>query len=154
MNIVERTLNNLNEKPLTPSQRRARGRIMKRLAPKIARKKAIALKKKASPEKILKRAEKAAKEIIRNKILKDKKYQDLEAGQKALVDKKVEKKKAAIKKIAKKILPKIKKKEVERLKSMKSKEESSKIHEVEQPTPKAAYDFKDVHTIEIYDEDK
>ena len=154
MNIIEKTLTNLSEKPLTPSQRRARGRIMKRLAPKIARKKAIAMKKKASPEKILKRAEKAAKEIIRNKILKDKKYQDLEAGQKAVVDKKVEKKKAAIKKIAKKILHKIKKKEVERLKSMKTKNESSKIHEVEQPTPKAAYNFKDIHTVEIYDEDK
>ena len=144
-------MDKLNEKPLNPAQRRARARIMKRLAPKIARKRKIAMKKKASPEKIINRAEKAAKEIIRDKILKNKKYKDLEVGQKAIVDKQVEKKKAAIKKIAKKLLPKIKKKETERLKKMQDKKEE-KVNEVEQPTPDAAYDFKDIHTIEIYDE--
>ena len=149
MNIIEQSLSNLSETPLTPSQRRARGRIMKRLAPKIARKKAIALKKKASPEKLAIRANKAAKEIVRNKILKDKSYKDLEPAQKVNIDKKVEKKKAAIGKIAKKILPRIKKQEVERLQKMNDKKESHNIDEVQEPTPKAAYDFKDIHTIEI-----
>ena len=66
-------MDNLNEKPLAPAQRRARSRSMKRLAPKIARKK------------------------------------------------------------------------------LQSKKEE-KGNEVEQPTPDAAYDFKDIHTVEIYDE--
>ena len=154
MNIIEKILNNLDEKPLTPSQRRARGRIMKRLAPKIALKRKIAMKKKASPEKIAKRAEKQAKEIIRNKILKDKKYQDLDVGQKTVIDKKVAKKKAAIKKIAKKLLPKVKKQEKIRLAKMQDKKESNKIQEIEKPTTKAAYDFKDIHGIEVYDGDK
>ena len=116
MNLIERVVQTLSEKPLTPQQRRAKGRQMKRLAPKIARKKAIAMKKKASPEKLIGRAEKAAKEIIRNKLIKGKKYADLPFAQRELIDKKVEKKKDAIKKIAKKLLPKIRKQEVERLK--------------------------------------
>ena len=116
MNLIERVVQTLSEKPLTPQQRRAKGRQMKRLAPKIARKKAIAMKKKASPEKLIGRAEKAAKEIIRNKLVKGKKYADLPFAQRELIDKKVEKKKDAIKKIAKKLLPKIRKQEVERLK--------------------------------------
>lgn len=144
-------MDNLNEKPLDPAQRRARSRIMKRLAPKIARKRKIAMKKKASPEKLKVKAQKAAKEIIRGRLLKDKDYKDLAISQKIAVDKKVEKKKEVIKKIATKILPKIKKQEIERLKKMQSKKEE-KVNEVEQPTPDAAYDFKDIHTIEIYDE--
>jgi len=116
MNLIERVVQTLSEKPLTPQQRRERGRQMKRLAPKIARKKKIAMKKKASPEKLIGRAEKAAKEIIRNKLVKGKKYADLPFAQRELIDKKVEKKKDAIKKIAKKLLPKIRKQEVERLK--------------------------------------
>ena len=115
MNLIERVVQTLSEKPLTPKQRRERGRQMKRLAPKIARKKKIAMKKKAAPEKLIGRAEKAAKEIIRNKLVKGKKYADLPFAQRELVDKKVEKKKDAIKKIAKKLLPKIRKQEVERL---------------------------------------
>ena len=116
MNLIERVVQTLSEKPLTPQQRRAKGRQMKRLAPKIARKKKIAMKKKASPEKLMSRAEKAAKEIIRNKLIKGKKYAEWPFAQRELVDKKVEKKKDAIKKIAKKLLPKIRKQEVERLK--------------------------------------
>jgi hypothetical protein len=146
-------MDNINEKPLDPAQRRARGRLMKRLAPKIARKKKIAMKKKASPEKIKAKAQKAAKEIIRNKLLKNKSYKDLGVQQKITVDKKVEKKKAVIQKIAKKILPKIKKQEAERLKKMRDTKKEAKVNEVEQPTPDAAYDFKDIHSIEIYDEE-
>ena len=116
MNLIERVVQTLSEKPLTPQQRRAKGRQMKRLAPKIARKKKIAMKKKASPEKLIGRAEKAAKEIIRKRIVKGKNYKDLPFAQRELVDKKVEQKKELIKKLAKKLLPKIRKQEVERLK--------------------------------------
>ena len=127
MNLIERVVQTLSEKPLTPQQRRAKGRQMKRLAPKIARKKAIAMKKKASPEKLIGRAEKAAKEIIRNKLVKGKKYADLPFAQRELVDKKVEKKKDAIKKIAKKLLPKIRKQEVERLKKKGNVKEAAEL---------------------------
>ena len=117
MNLIERVIQTLCEKPLTPQQRRARGRTMKRLAPKIARKKAIALKRKASPEKLMVRAIKAAKDKIRAKLVKGKSYNDLPFAQRELVDKKLEKKKDLIQKIAKKLLPQIRKQEVERLKN-------------------------------------
>jgi hypothetical protein len=90
---------------------------MKRLAPKIARKKAIALKRKASPEKLMVRAIKAAKDKIRAKLVKGKSYNDLPFAQRELVDKKLEKKKDLIQKIAKKLLPQIRKQEVARLKN-------------------------------------
>jgi hypothetical protein len=109
----------LVEKPLTPSQRMARSRMMKRLAPRIKAKRKIAMKKKASPEKIKSRAEKKAREIVRQKFLaKGQNYATLSFAQKIQLDKKVEKKKALIKKIAKKLIPKIKKQEAERIQSL------------------------------------
>ena len=109
----------LSEKPLTPQQRIARGRIMKRLAPKLAMKRKIAAKKKANPEKLKARAMKQARDVVRAKFVKGKKYDDLSNSEKSQVDKKVEKKQAMIKKIAKKLLPKIKKAEAERVKNLK-----------------------------------
>ncbi len=116
----------LVEKPLTTQQRLQRSRTFKRLAPKIALKRKQALKKKASPEKIKARAMKQARELVRAKFIKGK-YDDLTNAEKIQVDKKLEKKGALIKKIAKKLLPKIKKAETERL--AKSKSESVEIEE-------------------------
>lgn len=113
----------LSEKPLTPQQRIARGRIMKRLAPKLAMKRKIAAKKKANPEKLKARAMKQARDVVRAKFVKGKKYIDLSNSEKGQVDKKVEKKQAMIKKIAKKLLPKIKKAEAERVKNLKNNQE-------------------------------
>ncbi len=109
----------LSEKPLTPQQRNQRGRIMKRLAPKIAMKRKIAAKKKANPEKLKVRAMKQARDAVRAKFVKGKSYQELSYSEKIQLDKKVEKKQALIKKIAKKLLPKIKKAEAERVKNLK-----------------------------------
>ena len=109
----------LSEKPLTPQQRIARGRIMKRLAPKLAMKRKIAAKKKANPEKLKARAMKQARDVVRAKFVKGKKDIDLSNSEKSQVDRKVEKKQAMIKKIAKKLLPKIKKAEAERVKNLK-----------------------------------
>ena len=109
----------LSEKPLTPQQRIQRGRIMKRLAPKIAMKRKIAMKKKANPEKLKTRAMKQARDAVRAKFVKGKSYQELSYAEKIQLDKKVEKKQALIKKIAKKLLPKIKKAEAQRIKDLK-----------------------------------
>ena len=110
----------LSEKPLTPQQRIQRGRIMKRLAPKIAMKRKIAAKKKANPEKLKVRAMNHARDAVRAKFVKGKSYQELSYSEKIQLDKKVEKKQAMIKKIAKKLLPKIKKAEAQRIKDLKS----------------------------------
>jgi hypothetical protein len=111
----------LIEKPLTPSQRIARSRQMKRLMPKIQKKREIAMRKKASPAQLKMRAQKKATAIIRNKFIPDgQDYATMSFAQKIQLDKKVEKKKGAIKKIAKKLMPKIKRAEADRIEKLKA----------------------------------
>jgi hypothetical protein len=112
----------LIEKPLTPQQRIARSRVMKRLAPKLALKRKLAAKKKASPEKIKARARKQAIDMVRAKFSKNK-YNSLSFSAKAQIDRKVEAKKGLVDKLTKKLIPKVKRAEAERL--QKSKEEAT-----------------------------
>lgn len=87
------------------------------MAPKIARKKKIAMRKKATPERMMRRAEKAARQIVRRRLLQGKKYEELPLAAREVIDKKVNQKKELIKTIVKRILPQVKKKEVERFKN-------------------------------------
>jgi len=61
---------------------------------------------------------KQARDVVRAKFVKGKSYQELSYAEKIQLDKKVEKKQALIKKIAKKLLPKIKKAEAQRVKQV------------------------------------
>lgn len=105
--------------PLTIAQRQAVGRRMKRLAPKLARFRKMKAKRMADREQILKRAQKAARNVIRKKVAGERgaDYSALSASEKITIDKLVAKKSAVIKKLAKKLLPKVRKSEIERLKS-------------------------------------
>jgi len=100
--------NDANE-ALTISQRQKRKASFRKNKAKImiARKKAA--KKMASPEKLKGRAEKQARNLIIKKILKNKSKNDLSFAARVDLEKKVAKKSAAIKKIAKKLLPMVKK---------------------------------------------
>ena len=100
--------NDANE-ALTISQRQKRKASFRKNKAKImiARKKAS--KKMASPEKLKGRAEKQARNLIIKKILKNKSKNDLSFAARVDLEKKVAKKSAAIKKIAKKLLPMVKK---------------------------------------------
>lgn len=80
----------------------------------LGRKKAA--KKLASPEKLKKRAEKAARQILIKKILKQRNKDDLSFAGRASIEKKLANKKGAIKKIAKRLLPQIKAKDKAKLK--------------------------------------
>ena len=111
----------LSEKPLTPSQRIARANQMKRLMPKIKKKRELAMRKKASPEQLKMRAQKKATAIIRKKFIPDgQDYATMSFAQKIQLDKKVEKKKGAIKKIARKLIPQMKRDKAERLEKLKA----------------------------------
>jgi len=111
----------LTEKPLTPSQRIARSRQMKRIMPKIKKKREIAMRKKASPDQLKMRAQKKAIDVVRKKFVPDgQDYASMSYAQKIQLDKKIEKKKGLIKKIAKKLMPQIKRAEGERLKKLKA----------------------------------
>ena len=109
------------DEALSKAARMKMSRMMKAKGKIIARKRAISMKKKKSPEKIKKTAMKQARDLLAKKILKDKSKADLSISGKENLEKKLDKKKAVIKKIAKKLLPKIKKAESERLAKKKEK---------------------------------
>jgi len=104
------------DEALTRQQRIARGRQMKRLAKKIARKKKIAMKKMATPEKLERRARKLARKILTKKILKNRVPSELSYAEREKLEDKLKKKSAVIARIARKLKPKVKKAEMERLK--------------------------------------
>jgi len=117
-----------DRKPLSISQRKAIGRRMKKLAPKLQRIKKMKSKKMADTQTIAKRAQKAAISAVRKKVAgkKGQNYANLSPGDKIAVDRLVQKRSAMIQKLAKKLVPATRKKEIARLKSLRggSKNES------------------------------
>jgi hypothetical protein len=103
------------DEALTIAQRKKKSRMMKAKGKIIARKRAISMKKRSSPDKIKKKAQKKARDMLAKKLLKDRSKADLSISGKENLEKKLDKKKALIKKIAKKLIPKIKKAETDRL---------------------------------------
>ena len=116
-----------DRKPLTLGQRMKRRILMKRLAPKIARQRKIKMRRKAGKEDLQKRARKAAITILKKKVAgaKGADYKNLSPSEKIGIDKLVQKRLGAVDKIAKRLMPKILKKETERVQSMRS----SKVNE-------------------------
>ncbi len=108
-------INEVLDEVMTKMARMKRSRMMKTKGKQIARKRKIAMKRKANPEKLKQRAMKKARDIVAKKILKDKDKSDLSLAAKETLEKRLEKKKAVIAKIAKKILPKVRSAENERL---------------------------------------
>lgn len=96
---------------LTPKQRMKMKIAFKKNKAKIALGRKKAAKKLASPDQLKKRAEKQARNLLLKKILKDRSKDDLSFAQKQEIEKKLDKKKGAIKKIAKKLLPTVKAKD-------------------------------------------
>jgi len=92
-------------------QRIAKARVMKRLAPKLARMRKIASKKMKGAKKMMKLASKAAIKLLRKKIAgkKGANYKNLTPADKMNIDRKVQRKKAMIPKLARKLLPKVRK---------------------------------------------
>jgi shikimate kinase len=105
------------DEAMTMQQRRQRSLTMRKYKGKIAAARRRLKNKKASMGKLKQRARKAAIKIIRKKVAGQKgvNYANLNPGEKMLIDKKVEKKKAAIEKIAKRLLPQVRKQELSRL---------------------------------------
>lgn len=106
------------EEALDISQRRKRAQQMKRMKSRIA----IGRKRKQfrplSAEDAKKRANKAARKKILSKMLKGRNYQELSPSEKATWEKKLEKKKGVIQKLAKKMLPQIRKADKEKKRNL------------------------------------
>ena len=106
----------VDERNLSRQARRKLAMSARRTAKKRAKKKKLLAKRMKTPAKLKASSEKAAKNLIVKKMLGGKTYSDLSIGQKEKIDQKLATKKGLIAKVAKKILPKVKKKEKERLK--------------------------------------
>ena len=110
---------------LTPQQRQKRARLMKRIAPKIARMRKIKAKRKAGGDVLQKRARKAAIQKTRERVAgeKGKKYSELSLSARQAIDKRVQKQAGIVNKLATKLLPSVKKKELERVKRARTNED-------------------------------
>jgi len=109
------------DEALSLSQRMKMGKRMARMSSRIQRKKAIKQRRMADRDQLTKRAILAARNILTKKLMGGKSKSQLSITQKIIVSKKLEKKSALIKKISKKLFPKIMKAEKERLKAFRTK---------------------------------
>jgi hypothetical protein len=109
------------DEAMSMAQRRQMGRRMSRLSKKIQKKKAIKQRRMADRDQLTKRAILAARNILTKKLMAGKSKSQLSITQRMAVSKKLEKKSAVIKKISKRLMPKIRKAEIERLKAFRTK---------------------------------
>jgi len=107
---------------LTIQQRLKKARQMKKLAPKIALGRKRAARKMANMETLKKRAKKQARNMIAKKLTRGLSKGDLNMARRQDIEKRLDKMKPKIDKLAKKLLPKVRKAELARKKS-KGKEE-------------------------------
>ena len=114
----------LIEKPLNLAQRKKRSRQMKSMGSRMKMKRKLSMRKKSSPEKIKEKAARKARNIVREKLAGGKSHHDLSATEKMKIDKKLELKGALVKKVAKKLIPKVKKAENKRIKDLRTGTES------------------------------
>lgn len=102
------------DEALNPQQRMKAKATFRKNKAKIMMGRKKAEKRIASPEKLKKRAQKAARKAVEDKLLKGKSKDDLGFAQRGALEKRVDAKKSMINKLAKKLLPSIKKKEMEK----------------------------------------
>jgi len=116
---------------LSIQQRLKRKAMMKRIKGKIKLGRRRAKYKIANQEKLKKRSAKKAREIIRQRVAGSlgKDYKKLPLAGRMQVDKKVEKKRDLIARLAKRMMPKVKKAEMERVKKARStKKEETEVN--------------------------
>ena len=123
MKKIDDMINDVLDEIMSKMVRMKKSRMMKVKGKQIARKRKLAMKRKADPEKLKTRAMKKARDMVAKKLLKDKDKSDLSISGKENLEKRLLKKKAVIAKIAKRILPQVRKAENERLAKKREKEE-------------------------------
>ena len=109
----------LTERVLTRQARRNIARAAKRTARVRAKKREIKKKFRKTPDQLEKKAMKQARELLRAKIAKDVDWNTASISTKERVDKLLAKKQAVIAKVAKKLLPGVRKQEAERIANLK-----------------------------------
>lgn len=116
--------------PLSMSQRRSRGRTMKRMKGRISRARKRSAKRKASPEKLKSRARRKARNLIKDRLSGNKKYANMSSAQKMQIDKRAQTiPSSRIDTLAKRQLPLVRKAEMERLRKRSKKESLNELFE-------------------------
>ncbi len=101
---------------LSMAQRRKRGMMLRRIKAKLKRTRELARRRFATQGKLKIRARRAALKFLKKRFGGGKAYKSLSVGQKIAVDKKVSKMKGAVSKISMRLLPMVRKAEIERKK--------------------------------------
>jgi hypothetical protein len=105
--------------PLSLMQRRRRGMIMRKNRNRLRIARERAKKRKATPEKLKKRAQRKALNFIRQRLSKQKKYSEMSPSEKIALDRRLTRiPKSMINRIATRELPKVRQAEVKRLSSL------------------------------------
>ena len=105
---------------LTMQQRLARARSLKKNKAKLAIGSKKAARKIADMETLKKRARNQARNLLLKKITKDIPKGELSFARRQSIEKQLDKKKAVVDKIAKKLLPKVRKAEIDKKKKARS----------------------------------
>lgn len=107
------------EEALNIQARLKKSRLMKRIAPKLARMRKIKAKRLAPKEVLMKRAQKTARNILRKKLAGERgeNYKELSPSAKKTVDNLLDGKDKIVKNIVRRILPSVRRKEQERVRS-------------------------------------
>jgi multidrug resistance efflux pump len=108
------------QEALTTAQRAKRRASFRKAKARIQRGRKLAQKRLAPREKLEKRAQKQARKSIESKILGGKTKADLPFATRSAIEKKVDQRSPVIKRLAKRLYPKVRKTELERLKQFRS----------------------------------
>jgi hypothetical protein len=106
----------VEKEALDMTQRLARGRMFKKNKAKIALGRKRAARKIASMDVLKKRARKAARNVLLKKMTKNVAKGDLSLARRQDIEKRLDKKKNVIDKLSRKLLPDVRKKEMQRKK--------------------------------------
>lgn len=119
---------NTIEEALTVQQRMKRGQIARRTAKKRARAAARKRKRMKNASELQAKAMRAARTRLAKRMLGSLSMADLSISQKVNLAKKLEKKKGAIKKLSKRLLPAVRKQEMQRLKKFRERQQNESIN--------------------------
>ncbi len=143
----------LEEAVLSRAARRKRARLLRRYKGKIALARKKAMRRRATLDTLKKRARKTARTMIKDKLAKSKRFADLDPTAKIAIEKRLEKMPSSrLERLARRILPSIKRKETDRMQQRK-KNESLNIDEqfemfMEERTPSGRFG-KNTHDIKV-----
>jgi len=143
----------MDEAVLSRAQRRKRARLLRRYKSKIAIARKKAMRRRASLDVLKRRARKTARNMIKQKLAKSRRFADLDPAAKIAIEKRLEKMPSSrLDRLARKLLPSLRRKETERMQS-RSKNESVNIDDMfemfmEERSP-AGRLGKNVHDIKV-----